>query len=246
MSLVGKVGLVTGASGEIGAAIARGLAASGATIIGTYAEAAPPIPAASSGVGHWIPLDQRLPQSIDGVVESIVSDHGRLDILINNAAWNVTIPFTDLDGVTPDIWDRVIETNMRGPFLLSRACAPLLRAHGTGRIVNISSVAGIAPIGSSVAYAVGKAGINHLTRCLAVAMAPAVSVNCIAPGLVENTGMSNRALDSAAQLALRDNCLLQRSADLADIVAQVIIFVTSASITGQTVAIDGGMPVAMR
>jgi 3-oxoacyl-[acyl-carrier protein] reductase len=106
--------------------------------------------------------------------------------------------------------------------------------------VNISSIGGIAPIGSSIAYAASKAALNHLTRCLAVAMAPAVAVNCIASGLVENTRMSNRALDPAAQEAARQRALLGRTTQTSDIAAQVITFVTSTSVTGQTIVIDGG------
>ena len=106
-----------------------------------------------------------------------------VDILVNNAAWNIGIPFTDLDALTPEIWDCVLATNLRGPYLLARACAPHLRAHRAGRIVNIASVGGLYPASSSIAYSASKAGLIHLTRCLAVALAPSVTVNCIAPGL---------------------------------------------------------------
>ena len=100
----------------------------------------------------------------------IAAEWQQLDILVNNAAWNIGIPFPNLDELNADIWDRVLETNLRGPFLLARAGAKLLQA-GDGHIVNISSAGGISP-GSSIAYSSSKAGLNHLTRCLAVAMAP--------------------------------------------------------------------------
>src|SRR4029450_13557519 len=112
---------------------------------------------------------------------------GRIDILVNNAAWNIAIPFADLDALTLEIWDRVHETNLRGPFLLSRSFASELRLHKAGRIVNIASLAGLAPGGSSIAYAASKAGLIHLTHCLAIALAPDVTVNCIPPGLVQAT-----------------------------------------------------------
>ena len=129
-----------------------------------------------------VPLDQRDPMAIDASIETVVKELGRLDILVNNAAWNVGIPFTDLAALTAEIWDRVLETNLRGPYLLARAAAPHLSAHGAGRIVNIASVGGLYPGSSSIAYSASKAGLIHLSRCLAVALAPAVTVNCIAPG----------------------------------------------------------------
>lgn len=252
MQLKGKVALVTGASSGIGGAIARRLAASGAMVIATYLDDMRDADEMISdiieagNIAQLMQLDQRSPQGIDQVLESITRLYSRLDILINNAAWNISVPFSNLNDLTHDLWDRVLETNLRGPFLLSRACAPLLMADGGGHVVNISSVGGITPIGSSIAYSCSKAGLNHLTRCLAVAMAPAVAVNCIAAGLVENTGMSNRAMDATSQKAMRESTLLGRAAEITDVVDQVMTFIASTSITGQVVAIDGGMPAAMR
>jgi NAD(P)-dependent dehydrogenase (short-subunit alcohol dehydrogenase family) len=252
MQLKGKVALVTGATGAIGSTIARRLGEEGATVIGTHVssravpEALTDDPAEVGGSAQFMQLDQRSPRAIERCADAIANEHGRLDILVNNAAWNVHVAFPDLDALTPDLWDRVLETNLRGPFLLARACAALLEANGGGHIVNISSSGGIAPIGSSLAYAASKAGLNHLTRCLAVAMAPHVAVNCIASGLVENTRMSNVAMDPAAQEAARRQALLRRTAQTRDIAEQVMTFVTSTSITGQIIAIDGGSPSTMR
>lgn len=246
MQLRGKVALVTGAAGGIGGAIARRLGAAGATVIAADVEFVQGVETAADDIvkmgGHAgiMTFDQRSPESIEQCARAIAKDHGRLDILVNCAAWNVRIQFPDLDALTPEVWDRVSETNLRGPFLLARACAALLKAKGGGHIVNIASSAGIAPIGSSIAYAANKAGLIHLTRCLAVAMAPDVAVNCVASGLVENTGMSNRAMDPAAQEAAQRQALLGRTAQTADIAEQILTFVTSTSITGQIITIDGG------
>jgi len=159
----------------------------GATYIG-FAEGAQAVveTARSGGVdADSVQLDQRDEASIEACAHWVIDRFGRCDILVNNAAWNIGIPFADLEALTPEIWDRVHETNLRGPFLLSRLFASELRRHKAGRIINIASLAGLAPGGSSIAYAASKAGLIHLTHCMAVALAPDVTVNCIAPGLVE-------------------------------------------------------------
>mgnify|MGYP001822257455 CR=1 FL=1 len=251
MQLSSKVALVTGGSGDIGGAIARSLGAQGAHVVVTYVGAAAAAQhtvddiVAGGGSASSQQLDQRDPGAIEACVKAVEQAHGRLDILVNNAAWNIGIPFPDLEALTPDVWDRVLETNLRAPFLLARAAAALLKADGGGHIVNISSAGGISPGSSSIAYSSSKAGLNHLTRCLAVAMAPEVAVNCVAPGLVEDTRMANRLPDEVAAGARRQ-AVLGRVGQAADIAAQVLTFVTSTSISGQTMVVDGGMPGAMR
>ena len=190
-------------------------------------------------------LDQRDPAAIDACMAEVAKDPGQLDILVNNAAWNIGIPFPELDSLTPEIWDRILETNLRAPFLLARAGAKLLKAGDGGHVVNISSVGGIFPGSSSVAYSSSKAGLNHLTRCLAVALAPEVAVNCIAPGLVENTRMAANVPAPLAELA-RQQAVLGRVGQKEDIAEQVFAFVTSTSVSGQIMAIDGGLPGMMR
>ena len=245
------VALVTGASGEIGAAIAKILGNNGWHVIGTYvgaADAAAATVAAvidTGGSAEAMQLDQRDPAAIDAIIAAIDENHGRLDVLVNNAAWNIGIPFRRLEDLDADIWDRVLETNLRAPFLLARAAADLLKAGDGGHIVNISSAGGITPGSSSIAYSSSKAGLNHLTRCLAVAMSPEVAVNCIAPGLVENTRMAQRLPDNVAQGA-RQSAVLGRVGQADDIANQTLTFVQSRSITGQIMVIDGGMPGAMR
>ena len=170
---------------------------------------------------------------------------GRIDILVNNAAWNIGIPFRDLDALTADIWDRVLETNLRGPFLLCRAFAPELRRHKAGRIINIASIAGLAPAGSSIAYAAGKSALIHLTHCLAVAMAPDVTVNCIAPGLVEGTRMAERLPEEVKQSA-RSQVILGRTGSAEDIARMAVAYCRADSVTGQTIVVDGGAPIGMR
>lgn len=246
-----KVALVTGGSGDIGGAIARRLGAAGAKVVVSYvggekaAQQTINDIVGAGGSAQSVQLDQRDPAAIERCIEDIRQQHARLDIVINNAAWNIGIPFPDLDELTADVWDRVLETNLRAPFLIARAAAQLLKADGGGHIVNISSAGGISPGSSSIAYSSSKAGLNHLTRCLAVAMAPEVAVNCIAPGLVENTRMANRLPDAIADGARRQ-AVLGRVGQSDDIADQVLTFVNSTSISGQIMVVDGGMPGAMR
>lgn len=251
MDLTDKVALVTGGSGDVGAAVSLALASAGADVALSYVgntEGATRTVDAVEALGRRalaVQVDQRDPAAIDAVARRVVEHFGRVDILVNNAAWNIGIPFKDLDALTVDVWDRVLETNLRGPFLLARALAPHLRAHGCGRIVNIASVGGLYPTSSSIAYSASKAGLIHLTRCLAVALAPDVTVNCIAPGLIEGTRMAKRLPTEVAN-AVRDRVVLGRTAGIADIAEQVVAFCRAESITGQVLVIDGGEPGCMR
>lgn len=250
MDLEGKVALVTGGSGDIGGAIGKALAAAGVDVAISYvgnlagATATVEMVRAIGRRALAVHLDQRDPGAIDAAVHQVAGELGRVDILVNNAAWNIGIPFTALDALTAEIWDRVLETNLRGPYLLARALAPHLRAHGAGRIVNIASVGGLYPASSSIAYSASKAALIHLTRCLAVALAPDVTVNCVAPGLVEGTRMAKRLPEETAT-TVRSQVVLGRTASTQDIAAQVVAFCRADSITGQVLVIDGGAPGCM-
>ncbi|WP_084800015.1 SDR family NAD(P)-dependent oxidoreductase [Bradyrhizobium sp. Ai1a-2] len=251
MDLNGKVAFVTGGSGDIGKAISEALAASGTDVVVSYVGEAGRADAVVEAVrragrqSHAVQLDQRDPKSIDRCVGEISNHFGRIDILVNNAGWNIGIPFGDLDAMTPEIWDRVLETNLRGPFLLSRAFASELQRHKTGRIINIASLAGLAPGGSSIAYAASKAALIHLTRCLAVALAPDVTVNCIAPGLVEGTRMADRVPQAMKERA-RAQSVLGRTGSADDIAQMVVAYCRADTVTGQTTVVDGGNPLGMR
>ena len=246
MDLSGCAALVTGGSGDLGRAIALALAEAGADVAVTwvgYREGAVETCRQVEKLGRrtaMIQLDQSDPSAIEPGVSDAVAALGRLDVLVNNAGWNIGVPFRDLDALTVEVWDRVNEVNVRGPFLLARAAARHLRARGAGRIVNIASVAGLRAAGSSIAYAVSKAGLIHLTRCLAVALAPEVTVNCVAPGLMEGTRMAKR-LPAEVVESTRRLAVLQRSTAIGDVAAQVVGFCRADSVTGQVLNIDGGV-----
>ncbi len=246
MDLRDRVALVTGGTGGLGAVIARKLAAEGVHVALTYVEHADEGRAmcaeieAAGRKALLVHLDQTDPASCASAVETTANAFGRLDILINNAAINRPVPFSDLDGLTPEIWDLLLSTNLRGPFLLARAAAAHLKRQDQGRVVNIAGFAGLAPVGSSIALAVSKAGLIHLTRCLAVALAPSIAVNCVAPGLMAGTRMSAR-VGPQAIAALKDRAILKCTTDLEDVAQQVVAFCRADSISGQTQVIDGGI-----
>jgi 3-oxoacyl-[acyl-carrier protein] reductase len=179
------------------------------------------------------------PAEIARMVDAVVARFGRLDILINDAAYNKSIPFSDLDGLTTEEWTKIIDVNLTGPMHVIKAVAPVMKKQGRGRIVNIASIAGLIPGGSSIAYAVSKAGLIHLTRCMSVALAPEVLVNCVAPGLLEGTrataNLSNAQIERSAS-----GSLLKRAADKDDCADQVVTMCRTETMTGQTVAIDSG------
>jgi 3-oxoacyl-[acyl-carrier protein] reductase len=177
--------------------------------------------------------------AVDVLVSDVIRRFGRLDILVNDAAYNKSIPFNDLDNLTLEVWDKIMAVNLTGPMRLIKAVAPLMKAQGRGRIVNISSVAGLGPTGSSIAYAVSKAGLIHLTRCMAVAMAPEVLVNCVAPGLLEGTrATANLRAEQVERSA--SGSLLKRAADKDDCADMVVTMCRTETMTGQTVVIDSG------
>jgi 3-oxoacyl-[acyl-carrier protein] reductase len=173
------------------------------------------------------------------MVERTKAEFGRVDILVNDAADNKEVAFADLDAMTLELWDHIMKANLTSAFICSKAVAPLMKAQKQGRIVNISSGAGLVPRGSSIAYAVSKAGMIHLTKCLAVGLAPHVAVNSIAPGFMEGTRMSaNWNAEYAAGAASRT--LLKRTVDKDEVAEQLITLCRSDCITGQTILMDSG------
>ena len=202
MELKGCAAIVTGGSGGLGQRICRALALQGVDIVVNYAESEAK---AKSVAEDMIRLGVRSialcadvtdPHAVERMVDEAQAAFGRVDILVNDAAFNKTIAFSDIDGMTHELWHKIMEINLTGAFNCSKAVAPVMKAQGRGRIVNISSGAGVAPRGSSIAYAVSKAGMIHLTKCMAVALAPAVTVNCVAPGYMEGTrANANRPIE---------------------------------------------------
>lgn len=245
MELKGCTAIVTGGSGGLGQRICHALANNGVNVVVNYAQsqaAADAVVRDLSALGvraMAIRADVTDSAAVTRMVEQTQAAFGRVDILVNDAADNKEVAFTDLDSLTHELWKHIIDTNLTGTFNCIKAVAPLMKAQGQGRIINISSGAGLVPRGSSIAYAVSKAGMIHLTKCMAVAMAPYATVNSIAPGFMEGTRMSaNWNADYAASAA--DRTLLKRTVNKDDVAEQLITFCRSDCVTGQTILMDSG------
>ena len=245
MDLEGAVAIVTGGSGTLGGRICQALAKSGTNVaVGFWQsrEQGESTAAALEAAGvkaEAIQCDVTDADQVEALVAQVLERFGRLDILVNDAAYNKRIPFDDLEALTYEEWHKILDVNLTGPMLCTKAVAGPMKKQGSGRIVNISSVAGLAPKGSSIAYAVSKAGLNHLTKCMAVGLAPEVLVNCVAPGYMEGTRMSTN-LSPQHQRDAVEGSLLKRTANKDDVADQVVAFCRTDSITGQTLVIDSG------
>jgi 3-oxoacyl-[acyl-carrier protein] reductase len=245
MDLRGTVSLVTGGNGGLGRRICRALADAGsnvAVVCRTSREDAEGVAQELRQLDVQAEVflaDVTIPEQIDELYRKVLDRFGRIDVLVNNAAYNLSVAFNDLEGLTPEIWETILHANATGPFHCMRQIAPIMKRQGSGRIINISSVAGFTPTGSSIAYAVSKSALNHLTRCMAVALGPEVTVNCVAPGLMEGTRMTTRLAPTQVQNAL-SSAVLGKAADRDDVADQVVTFARSDTTTGQTMVIDAG------
>jgi NAD(P)-dependent dehydrogenase (short-subunit alcohol dehydrogenase family) len=240
MPMKGKSVLVTGGARRIGRAIALGMAAAGADVAFTYLTSAGDARQTladlkARGVGALaLRCDVRQEKSITAALRRFMNKFGGLDVLVNNAGAYDTIDFEKL---TARQWDDMFATNTRGPFLMSRLAAPLLRAH-KGRIINIASLGGMRPWASHAHYCGSKAALIMLTQVMAKALAPEVSVNCVSPGMISTGGSQPTAfLRHVAQ-----KTPMKRAGTPAEVAAAVMFFATGPHfITGQVLGVDGGL-----
>src|SRR5579863_6582729 len=229
--LNGKASLVTGGARRIGREIALSLARAGADVAITYrnskSEAAGTVEQiqALGRRGIAIECDVRSEESVRGAVTAAIEQFCRLDILVNNAA---IFESASLESLTLEQWDAVFETNTRGPFLFAREALPALRA-ARGRIVNLGSLGGLQFWPDHAHYCAAKAAVHSLTKTMARAFAPEVSVNCVAPGAIV---MEEHPGPAAERFASRTP--MRRNGAAGD-VAQAVLFLVSGPefITGQ-------------
>lgn len=237
--LRGRVALVTGSSSGIGEAIARRLAADGATVVVNSARSVEAGEAVAADIGgHYVQADISEESQCAALVDATVERAGRLDVLVNNAGVTSVIPHHDLDAVTDEVFRRILDVNVLGTWNLTRLAMPHLKASGDGVVVNITSIAGVRPTGSSIPYAASKAALNHLTALLGNVCGPEVRVVAVAPGLIRTPwtadwGPLHDAVASSAPLG--------RSGEPEDVAEVVRGVISSRYLTGQVVVVDGGL-----
>jgi 3-oxoacyl-[acyl-carrier protein] reductase len=246
ISLEGKVALVVGGAGGIGAATSRMLADAGAQVAVTHldrpdlASAAADLIGTLSGSGHSaFPADVADTPSLVELRDAIQQRYGRLDILINAAGFTKPVPHADLDALDDELIDRMFAVNWRGQFATIRTFAPLLKASGDGLVVSISSIAAFTGVGSSIAYCAAKAGIDVMTKALARVLAPEIRVLAVAPGVVDTGFVPGRNEDFNDKVAA--STPLKRIGSADDIAAAITACATMLGYsTGHTIQVDGG------
>lgn len=232
--------IVTGSSSGIGEATAHLFDELGAHVVvnSSSSRQAGTDVASSLSSGLYVQADVSDATQSAALVEETIERFGRLDVLVNNAGFTQVIPHHDLDAVSDDLFRKILEVNVIGPFRLTKLALPHLRRDGGGSVVNVSSIAGVRPTGSCIPYATSKAALNHLTLLLANVSGPEVRVNAVAPGLVrtpwtDDWGPIHDAMETLAPLG--------RSGTPAEIASVIVDLSESNYLTGQVVLVDGGM-----
>ncbi len=238
--LTGRVAVVTGSSRGIGAACARHLAEAGAHVVINSASSVD----AGRAVAQSLPTESIYLQAdisdktqVESLVAATIEHYGRLDILVNNAGWTTVVAHHDLDGLTDEIFMKTFEVNVYGTWWLTRAAMPHLRQSPDGNVVMVTSVAGLRPVGSSIAYSMSKAALNQLTILLAKS-AGGVRVNAVAPGLIDTPWTSDWD-DLHAMVA--EAAPAKRSGTPDDVALAVMALVTNPYLTGEIMVVDGGL-----
>jgi NAD(P)-dependent dehydrogenase (short-subunit alcohol dehydrogenase family) len=245
--LDGKVAIVTGGGRSIGRAFCKGLAAEGATIV--IADIADSEDAAREIAGnHAVEAmthrtDVSDEASVIALVAAVMDRFGRIDILVNNAAWFATMPVAAYDEISVEMWDRVMAVNARGPFLMVKHVAPHMVAAGYGKIVNIGSGTALKGVPNMLAYVSSKGAILGFTRALSRELGPhGICVNTLSPGLTESDSLRAHTHHMAPNARVVASRAMPRTQVQEDLVGGLVFLAGPASdfMTGQTLAIDGG------
>jgi ketoreductase RED2 len=239
-----KVAIVTGSSSGIGEAIARRLSALGASLVinsASSVEAGTRIAAELGKEALYVQADIADKAAGERLLAATLERFGKLDILVNNAGWTTVVPHNDLAALTDEIFARTFDINVTGTWLLTKAAMPYLMQSEDGNVINITSIAGVRPVGSSIAYSMAKAALNQMTRLLAKSCAP-VRVNAVAPGLVETPWTKDW---QAQHEAVRARAPLQRSATPEDCVEATLALLRNRYATGHIFVVDGGLTLTM-
>lgn len=238
--LDGRVAIVTGSSSGIGEATARRLAELGANVVVNSAssiEAGIAVAESLPGDSLYVQADIANKEAGQRLIDATIEKYGKLDILVNNAGWTTVVPHGDLEALTDDILFKTFNVNVYGTWWLTKAAMPHLRQSDIGNVVMVTSVAGVRPTGSSVAYAMTKAALNHLTLLLAKSCGP-VRVNAVAPGLVATPWTADWDAQHAAVARMAP---LGRSATAEDCAEAVLALVRNQYASGAIFVVDGGL-----
>jgi NAD(P)-dependent dehydrogenase (short-subunit alcohol dehydrogenase family) len=252
MDLAGRVGLVTGGGTGIGRSTVLGLVRAGAAGVAinfrrSRAEAESVAEEVRQLGAEPICIQADVSQEADvqAMLQTIKSRFGRLDLLVNNAGVTHWVAMTDLDGLTDEVWRDILDVNLVGAFRCIRAAVPLLK-ETRGAVVNVTSISAFiaSPTSSSLAYGAAKAGLVYMTKGLALALAPEVRVNAVAPSFTDTRWMSEHYGDEYQQRLVRvaESFPMGRVAGPADIAAAIVSLATGSDfVTGQTLVVDGGL-----
>ncbi len=250
MDLNGKAAIVTGSATGVGAATAILLANKGCNVVVNYSKSKAEAEA-TAGTCRAAGVEVLVVQgdvSDDGacraLAQAAVDKWGRIDGLVNNAGITTFVEHADLESLKGDDFLRVAAVNVVGPFQMTRAVAPHMKAAGAGSVVNISSIAGVTGIGSSIAYAASKGALNTMTLSLARALGPEIRVNAICPGFI-TTGWLRQGLGAETYDRLKasqEATLPLRQVSSAEDIAETAVWLIEADapITGETLLVDGG------
>ena len=244
--LDGHVAVITGGKGAIGLATARRLAALGARIVSIDRSEPEKVkalldalPQVASGPHFALTASITDSAALSAAAEVVKQRAGRCDILVNSAGFTKPVAANDLESLTDELFDDVVQTNLRGVFSTIRAFTPLLKASGDGLIVNVSSIAGFTGAGSNLAYAAAKAGVDLLTKSLAKALAPQIRVLAVSPGVVDSAFVPGRGADfndkAAATIPLKRIGHVEDTASAIEACATTMRFAT-----GSRFVVDGG------
>jgi ketoreductase RED2 len=236
----GQTVLITGSTSGIGESTARRFAALGATVVlnsSTSVEAGSAL-ATELPRSSYVQADIADEVQARHLIEQVVERHGGLDILVNNAGTTQVIPHNELEAASPDVWRRIFDVNVIGTWQLTVSAVPHLRAAEHGQVINVSSLAGERPTGSSIPYACSKAALSHMTRLLANTLGPDIRVNAVAPGLVDTPWTADWDL---VRTFVSAQAPLQRTATPDDVSEVIVGLARSAYVTGEIVLIDGGL-----
>ena len=249
MKLQGKAAVVTGGTRGVGRATALDLARGGCDVLINYSSSKEE----AEGVAHEVEAlgVKALPHQTNiaddagcrAKMDTAAKEFGHLDILVNNAGTTKAIAHSKLEEVTEDVWDLIIGVNVRGTFQCCRAAKAHMDAAGHGEIVNVSSIAGVAGMGSSIPYCASKAAVNNLTVTLARVLGPTIRVNCVAPGFIEGSWLKGILGDNydKAKAANEARAVLGNVSQPEDVAASILSFITgSDNVTAQHIVHDGG------